>query len=149
MGKRTSTNWSNIIITVLVLLNLVLVSLMVFKPRPPRPNPQQVIKHLKRNLDLSEEQSKQFLGLIKEHQKIMQGNRQELRKLREDLPETANMTEVDKEKHLDQIADLERKQAAEISAHFSDLKGLLTPEQFEQFKQLHKNRPDRQPRGPN
>ena len=149
MSKRTSKNWSNVIIIVLVLLNLVLVSLMVFKPRPPRPNPQRVIQHLKRNLDLSEEQSKQFLGLIEEHQKIMQGNRQELRKLRGDLPETANMTAEAKEKHLDQIADLERKQAAEISAHFSDLKGLLTPEQFEKFKQLHKNRPDRQPRGPN
>ena len=149
MSKRTSKNWSNIIIIILILLNLLLVSLMVFKPRPPRPSPQRVIKHLKRNLNLSEEQSAQFLGLIKEHQKIMQGNWQQLRKLRGNLPETANMTAEAKEKHLDQIGDLERKQAAEISAHFSDLKGLLTPEQFEQFKQLHKNRPDRQPRGPN
>ena len=149
MSKRTSKNWSNVIIIVLVLLNLVLVSLMVFKPRPPRPNPQRLVQHLKRSLDLSEEQSTQFLGLIEEHQEIMQRNRQRLRKFREDLPETANMTAEAKEKYLDQIADLERKQAAEVAAHFSDLKELLTPEQFEQFKQLHKKRSDRQPRGPN
>ena len=140
MSKRTSKNWSNVIIIVLVLLNLVLVSLMVFKPRPPRPNPQRLVQHLKRSLDLSEEQSTQFLGLIEEHQEIMQRNRQRLRKFREDLPETANMTAEAKEKYLDQIADLERKQAAEVAAHFSDLKELLTPEQFEQFKQLHKKR---------
>ena len=149
MSKRTSKNWSNVMIIVLIILNLVLVSFMVFRPRPPRPNTQRMVKHLKHNLELSEEQSKQFVGLIKEHQKLMQGNRQQLRKLRGDLPETANMTAEAKQKHLDQIADLERIQATQIADHFSDLKELLTSEQFEQFKRLHRNRLSRHRRGPN
>jgi hypothetical protein len=59
------------------------------------------------------------------------------------------MTAEAKQKHLDQIADLERIQATQIADHFSDLKELLTSEQFEQFKRLHRNRLSRHRRGPN
>lgn len=130
---NNSKKWSNGIIILLSVLNLILMGFLWFGAPPPPDGPptERLVHELQRALDLSVEQTTAFKALLEEHRKDM-------RLLSAQIYEKEDQyLAIDADPDLSkQIGKLQAQRAQLVIDHFKDLQGLFSKEQYEEFRRI-------------
>ncbi|MEZ4938091.1 MAG: hypothetical protein R2799_10920 [Crocinitomicaceae bacterium] len=127
---------------VLVLLNIGLISFLLFSkpPHPPKP-PHQVRQEPReiiiKKLDLNVDQIKQYDVLISEHKESIQKNERKLKDLKESLYASMGKEDIyDADSVITLINQIQLEIEKTHYSHFMDLKKICTPDQMPKYKQL-------------
>lgn len=135
-------------IAILVLLNVFTLAgiwFFRFQPKPPHfkdfPRREKSEFLLKKKLNLTDDQLQQFRDLRENHFEETKEIGNEIHNLKRELSEevfkeTQNQVEV--EKFIEQIGQLEMKMEKEKFKHFLELKSICTPEQQQKFREIFK-----------
>ncbi|MCB0479665.1 MAG: periplasmic heavy metal sensor [Crocinitomicaceae bacterium] len=129
-------------VIVLVLLNIGLISFLLFSkpphpPKPPHPVRQEPREIIIKKLDLNEGQIKQYDVLITEHKETIQKNERQLKDLKESLYASMGKEETyDADSVIARINQVQLEIENTHYNHFMDLKKICTAEQMPKFKDL-------------
>ena len=129
-------------IVVLIILNVLLICWQWFGMRPEPPRPQDI---LKRELQLTEAQMKEYIELIQEHRQAAGALENEMRQLKRNL---FNFSQPDstKEALVQKISQVQQKLDIQTYQHFKKVRVLCTEEQKLKFEEVLMKALDRRPR---
>lgn len=136
----TKNNFFLIAITVLLIANTVLVSVLLLrKPKPHKQTMGKVFDFLVSELELDSNQIKQFTLLKQQQQNAVETNEQARRKAKDGLfklldEDSAADSIVDK--YLDEIAASERQNDKNTFYHFKALRAICNKKQKQKFGEI-------------
>ncbi|MBR9919737.1 MAG: periplasmic heavy metal sensor [Bacteroidetes bacterium] len=132
------TKWLVVALSLLVLLNLALMTFLFFKPGPPPhlPNPQ-VREIIISQLNFNDQQAADYEKLIREHQQQIREKQEEIRQLKQDLYKQLISEDLQrKENIIEHLGSLQMEIEQVHYNHFESIKELCTPDQLPAFEQL-------------
>lgn len=129
-------------IMVLIILNISLIGWQWFGKRSEPPRPQDI---LKRELQLTDVQMKDYVELIREHRKVADAIEYEMRQLKRNL---FNFSQPDsiKEVVAQKISQVQQQLDIQTYMHFKKVRDLCTDEQKSKFEEVLLKALDRRPR---
>ena len=141
--------YTTITIIVLVLLNLFTLSAILIRefrePEPPFVPPREAVRadrvmfFLQRELDLTEEQAKQFIQLRRDHFDEVQNIQKDIQDIKKKMMDELFAGQPDGQKLealARQIGEMEGQREMLVNRHFMDLKAVCRPEQREKLQHL-------------
>jgi periplasmic protein CpxP/Spy len=141
--------FTTVTIIVLVILNLFTLSLILIrefrKPEPPfiptreAARPDRVMFFLQRELDLTEEQAKQFIQLRRDHFAEVQNILKDIQDIKKTMMDELFAGQPDEQKLealAQQIGEMEGRREMLVNRHFMELKAVCRPEQREKLQHL-------------
>ena len=129
-------------IVVLIILNISLIGWQWFGMKPEPPRPQEI---LKRELQLTDVQMKDYVELIREHRKVADAIENEMRQLKRNL---FNFSQPDSTKEViaQKISQVQQQLDIQTYMHFKKVRELCTDEQKSKFEEVLLKALDRRPR---
>ena len=134
---------------VLTLLLGLAPALCLAQPRggpPGPPDPEMMLERMTEQLGLSDQQSDQLEALFTAHRKAMRSVHEAMRTAREALNAQIHAETIDEaaiRKAAGVMAVLEADQAVNRAKLFQEIRGILTPEQFQKLEQIREERRER------
>ncbi|MTI22210.1 hypothetical protein E1176_14355 [Fulvivirga sp. RKSG066] len=123
---------------VLLVINITIVALIVFKPMRSMKG-RGIKQEITKELGFTEEQKATFDNLVKSHRKTMRDIDMRERKLVKtyfDQLTAGTIDNSDQEEKLEEILLLKRKKIEDTYAHFEELKSICTEEQIDEFEEV-------------
>lgn len=146
MDILSKQKFTNLLIVILVVMNIVSLSYIWYKqlqgpPPPPPQNPgrEHVNNFLERELDLTPDQQKQFVEIRKEHAQRTKVMNDRIGRLKKEVMEESFNDKPDINKIsglVDKITEEQKKYEKFLSEHFRRLSEVCTPEQRKILREI-------------
>ena len=115
-------------------------------PPPGPPDPERMLDRMTEQLDLSDQQKQDLDAVLAAHRKAMRSTREAMGAARETLDSRVHAETFDEaaiRKAAAVMAVLEADQAVGRAKLFQEIRGILTPEQFQKLEQTREERRER------
>ncbi|MCV9388900.1 periplasmic heavy metal sensor [Reichenbachiella ulvae] len=138
MNSQKYSQLKNFIIIALVLCNLVCIWFLVGKPgfndpKVPRGEEWFIQNILKKKIGLDDDQVTEFLKFKREHQQELHGKWGEMHQLRKELFDNLGNENYNLSSQIQKTGQLQAELDSMAFAHFTQLRSICRPEQYEAF----------------